>query len=146
MSAQGGKLELVAWLDNAISKANEEADRWHDSECDFHLSTLTDTTVLGGGATLCDCQGPVSMRRRCAADRKLLRLHTPVTLRAGGGARYFEAKWVCTSCEPPRQFPEEAVPCATLRTLAEGYGWTNPTGSRPDPGAQTSPIEGDQMT
>ncbi|WP_435606567.1 hypothetical protein [Streptomyces ardesiacus] len=129
--------ELLAWLDRAITKAAHDADRWHEAECSFHETTIIDMAVLQGGATLCDCEGPASVRRRCTADRKLLDLHRPVVLRGGGGARYFETTTVCKSCEPPKQFPETAYPCPTIVSLAEGYGWTAP---------QTPPIEGDQVT
>ncbi|MEU5660043.1 hypothetical protein ABZ802_31160 [Streptomyces sp. NPDC047737] len=62
--------------------------------------------------------------RRVAAERKIVDLHRPVTLRGGGGSEYFNTTIVCTSCEPPRQFPETAYPCPTIVALAEGYGWT----------------------
>jgi hypothetical protein len=98
--------------------------------------------VAANGISLWDCEGssglcmtaaasvhaalhdPESVLRRCAADRKLLKLHQPVVLHAGGGARYFETTTVCKSCEPPKQFPETAFPCPTVLAIAEGYGWT----------------------
>ncbi|MFH9235996.1 hypothetical protein [Streptomyces globisporus] len=122
MTAQGE--DILAYLDRVVSKLEADADRWHDAECSFHNTTIIDLTVLQDTATLCDCEGPAGVRRRCTADRKLVKLHRPVVLRGGGGAEYFNTTVVCTSCEPPRQFPETAYPCATLCALAEGYGWT----------------------
>ncbi|MFD8577414.1 DUF6221 family protein [Streptomyces virginiae] len=53
--------------------------------------------------------------------RRLIALHEPVILRGGGGAEYFNTTRVCRSCEPPKQFPETAYPCQTLRLLALPY-------------------------
>ncbi|MGW0188143.1 hypothetical protein ACWDV7_20560 [Streptomyces sp. NPDC003362] len=135
MTAQGD--DVLAWLDDAIAKAEADADRWQDAECSFHESTLIDVTVLQGGAMLCGCEGPNSVRRRCAADRKLLELHSPVIIRSGSDARYYETTKVCRSCEPPRQFPETAYPCSTVVVLAESYDWT---------AEQTPASERDEMT
>ncbi|MFC8009140.1 DUF6221 family protein [Streptomyces cinereoruber] len=55
------------------------------------------------------------------AKRRLVELHEPVILHADGGAAYFDTTRVCRSCEPPKQFPETAYPCATLRLLALPY-------------------------
>lgn len=54
------------------------------------------------------------------AKRRVIDLHSPVTLRGGAGAKYFDTTTVCRSCEPP-QFPEHAFPCPTLRLLALPY-------------------------
>lgn len=66
---------------------------------------------------------PASVLRRCAADRKLIDLHQP-----DGGD--------CPVCAWPESCEEDSegnsewyrsafdAPCATLRALAEGYGWT----------------------
>lgn len=67
---------------------------------------------------------PSAVLRRIAADRQLIELHACVVLRGGGGAAYFDTTTVCRTCEPPRQFPEDVWPCATLRLIAEGWGWT----------------------
>jgi len=55
------------------------------------------------------------------AKRRILALHEPVILRAGGGAEHFNTTRVCRSCEPPKQFPEAAYPCDTIRLLALPY-------------------------
>jgi hypothetical protein len=55
------------------------------------------------------------------AKLAIIELHTPVVLRGGSGARYFEAVTVCRSCETPRQFPEQAYPCPTIRLLAQPF-------------------------
>jgi hypothetical protein len=55
------------------------------------------------------------------AKRQLVRLHGRATLRAGGGAQYFDTTTVCRSCEPNYQFRELSWPCPTLRLLALPY-------------------------
>lgn len=124
MTAQGG--DILAWLETAITKAEADADRWHDAECSFHETTLIDVTVLQGGATLCDCEGPASVRRRCAADRKMLALHnTPGTV-FPDAAYMGDNRW-CVGCgygNDGEPLTQEVNDCPTLRALAEGYGWT----------------------
>lgn len=61
---------------------------------------------------------PARVLAEVDAQRRIVELHEPVTLRAGGGAAYFDTTQVCRSCEPPKQFPETAYPCATIRLLA----------------------------
>lgn len=136
MTAQGE--DILAWLETVIT-AREEAARavgWDTIETvDYLWSTkhlllkradesLATTELDADLAAHIALNDPESVLRRCAADRKLLKLHRPVVLRAGGGARHFETTTVCTSCEPPRQFPETARPCPSLLAIAEGYGWT----------------------
>jgi len=126
MSGQGEG--ILAWLDSAITAAEQNASRWHDTECTVHGTSLIDATVLHS-ATLCDCGGPESVLRRCAADRKLLNLHVgkmhscPATDETG----YLD-EWT--------QFDHSEV-CPVVEHLAEGYGWT---------AGQTPPTEGDQVT
>jgi hypothetical protein len=66
-------------------------------------------------------QNPARVLAEVDAKRRLVKLHEPVVLRGGAGAQYFETTTVCRSCEPPRQFPENAFPCPTLRVLALPY-------------------------
>lgn len=139
MTAQGE--DILAYLDRTItereriarSAARNSAGCWiaNDEGESFAVSDdLGDVVVYNEGAPSglqpdhIALNDPASVLRRCAADRKLIELHRPVILRGGGGAKYFDTTTVCTSCEPPRQFPENAYPCPTLRALAEGYGWT----------------------
>jgi hypothetical protein len=114
--------DVLAWLEAAITKAEAEADRWHDAECSWHDTTILDLTVLQGGATLCDCDGPASVRRRCAAERKLLELHRPQPDGSG-----FPDGMQCRTCSQDGgdgyQYLVPA-PCPTIFVLAEGYGWT----------------------
>lgn len=129
MTAQGE--DILAWVETAITKAESDADRWHDAECSFHGTTIIDLSVLQGSATLCDCEGPSSVRRRCAADLKLLELHQAVH----DHGRYSEAQCpaecdgqhsgplVCASCRDYVGDPLD-VPCPTVVVVAEGYGWT----------------------
>ncbi|MFC8339320.1 hypothetical protein ACFUJX_20230 [Streptomyces rubiginosohelvolus] len=53
--------------------------------------------------------------RRVAAERKIVNLHRPVEM-------VEEMADACTVCEVTGNYPY--YPCATLRLLAEGYGWT----------------------
>ena len=117
MTAQGG--DLLAWLESAITKAEADSDRWHDAECSFHETTLIDVTVLQGGATLCDCKGPASVRRRCAADRRLIELHAPTQ----GFTVYGGSCTACSACGAAEEYPVR-YPCPSVLALAEGYGWT----------------------
>lgn len=64
---------------------------------------------------------PARVLREVGAKRQIVKLHGPVILRGGAGAKYFDTITVCTSCEPSHQFPESAFPCATLRLLALPY-------------------------
>lgn len=64
---------------------------------------------------------PARVLAEVDAKRRMVGLHGPATLHAGGGAAYFDTTRVCRSCEPPRQFPETAYPCPTLRLLALPY-------------------------
>ncbi|WP_327335160.1 hypothetical protein [Streptomyces anulatus] len=115
MTAQGE--DVLAFLERMVSKLEANADRWHDAECSFHDTTVIDLTVLQDTATLCDCQGPAGVRRRCAADRKLIAQHGPCSDQDLG----------CKGCGFNNQ--EESMvdhyeDCPVLCALAEGYGWT----------------------
>lgn len=112
MSTAAGE-GILSWLDTAITKAEQDAVRWHDVECDVHGTSLIDAIVLES-ATLCGCGGPESVLRRCAADRKLLTLHEPRPFLGGGMPDPAE----CSECH------NQAFPCPTIVALAEGYGWT----------------------
>ncbi|RSN50512.1 hypothetical protein DMH12_24840 [Streptomyces sp. WAC 04229] len=107
--------DIAAWLDRAMTKADADADRWHDAECSFHGTTLIDMTVLQGGATLCDCEGPASVRRRCAADRKLLELHA--------GRAHSCPVWDDDGDYDQRVDFYDHETCPVVQLLAEGYGW-----------------------
>jgi hypothetical protein len=66
---------------------------------------------------------PESVLRRCAADRKLLELHSPKDVP-------LEVDKICVHCSardgsrPLVYAYPVAFPCPTIRALAEGYGWT----------------------
>ena len=108
MTAQGE--DLLAYLDSAITKAAGDANRWHDIECDVHAIGLTDLADLLMAAevpgAVCDCTGPASVLRRCAADRKLVESLTAVI---------------------NGDYIDDGEPVLAERVLdlfAEGYGWT----------------------
>jgi hypothetical protein len=106
--------DILAWLDTALAKAEQDAYRWHDTECEVHATSLIDLDVLRG-ATLCDCGGPEAVLRRCAADRKQLELHSPRNGDCRTCVEWSEAEYH----HVPVPFP-----CDSFRALAEGYGWT----------------------
>ena len=70
--------DLHGWITQQITAAEQRADRWHDTECASHDTSLIDATVLQG-ATLCDCGGPATVLRRCTADRRVLARHRLAT-------------------------------------------------------------------
>lgn len=121
MSAAASE-DILGWLNGAIAKVEQDAARWHDVECEVHGMSLIDATVLQS-ATLCDCGGPASVLRRCAADRKLLELHRPQ--QTGGGFPDIQECRTCSSDSLGDGYQYLVpAPCPTLLALAEGYGWT----------------------
>ncbi|MGW3403424.1 hypothetical protein [Streptomyces zhihengii] len=134
MTAQGE--DILAFLEHAISQAEAGAARWHDLECDVHAASLIDVSVLHH-ATLCDCAGPSSVLRRCAADRKLLQLH-------GGNMHSCPATDETGYLDEWTQFSHED-PCPVVELLAANYGWGATQASASAP-TQTAPSTGDEMT
>jgi hypothetical protein len=91
-----------------------------------HGTSLIDATVLHS-ATLCDCGGPESVLRRCAADRRLLVAHGPWTDEERVLIGEPASDRSCKGCGFNNQ--EEPMvadyrDCPVLLALAEGYGWT----------------------
>jgi hypothetical protein len=128
--------DLHGWITQQITDTAAAANRWHDTECDVHATTLIDAAVIQG-ATLCDCGGPAAVIRRCAADRKILEHHAP----AGGN-------WephACTGCGDDSEYGALVThtnDCPTLQALAEGYGLTEEQRAqldRPEPEPQQRP-------
>jgi hypothetical protein len=99
---------MVVWLRETLDAAERSADRWHDIECDVHVTNLTDAAVLQS-ATLCDCGGPAAVLRRIVADRKMLDELERIT-----GGDYLD---------------DGELPLAeyVLRLLAGGWGWAEET-------------------
>ncbi|WP_093803927.1 hypothetical protein [Streptomyces sp. Wb2n-11] len=122
MSSQAGE-DILSWLDTAITKAEADADRWHDAECSSHGTTILDLTVLQDGATLCDCEGPSAVRRRCVADRKLIAAH-PITRDVIAVHPDGTHGFGCSVCHNEDLLTTGDGWCDSLRALAEGYGWT----------------------
>lgn len=94
--------------------------------------------------------------RLSAAHAKILDLHGPAVLRGGAGARYYDTRTVCVSCEPPKGVrPQSEIwPCPTVLALAEAYGIDQPEEvevtayavgerqfMRPDGSIRTEPFE-----
>lgn len=151
--------DILAWLERAIATTEETARRaprgkWTGTQDDFysyqwHIASSTGTAVAGAGyegggvyteeaAKHITLNDPVSVLRRCAADRKLLELH-------GGRGHSCPAYDYDGDLDEWTRFYNHEV-CPVVQNLAEGYGWTDTTDSRRTQGAQTPPTEGDQMT
>lgn len=110
--------DLHGWITQQIDNTAASADRWHDTECATHDTTLIDATVLQS-ATLCDCGGPAAVLRRCQADRKILEVHAPA------GTQW--DPYACNGCGIDSEYGHEVGhtnDCETLLALAEGYGLT----------------------
>ncbi|MFD8384274.1 hypothetical protein ACFV2X_38130 [Streptomyces sp. NPDC059679] len=107
-------------MDTAIAKAVQAADNWHDLECHVHAISVAETATMLMRAqvpgAVCDCTGPASVLRRCAADRKLLDLH-------GGRMHSCPAKDETGYLDEWKQFDHGDI-CPAVQLLAEGYGWT----------------------
>lgn len=137
MTAQGE--DVLAWLENAIT-GRETTAREALSFGDGFVGS--DTCVYGtgfGGPYLqvvvpgfegqaeaatkhFALHGPESVLRRCAATRKLLALHAPQ--QDGSG---FPDGMQCRTCSQDGGDGYQYLvpyPCDTVRTIAEGYGWT----------------------
>lgn len=150
MTAQGE--DILAWTEATISRIEEAAQRatkgtWrtHDTHLDLggHTATIlvgrgNDTELLAWLPTMSyeswdetrnawnnaehiALNDPASVLRRCAADRKQLELHGPMEDPEVVGDDLH-----CTSCRVTAigEFDAAPWPCATVRALAEGYGWT----------------------
>lgn len=135
MTAQGGY--LLAWTNDAISQreriardaASEAGGSWREDPFVYGVRDQKNALVAksreerAASIVHIAASDPASVLRRCATDRKLLELHR------GDG-------WHCAVCAEPEAPSEDSegeyvwsrtamtVPCPTLLTLAEGYGWT----------------------
>lgn len=144
MTAQGE--DILAYLNSAITAREEAAYAAPRSPWSVRVDddavvapdgvTVAEAFALSGQQTrvildLIALHQPASVLRRCAADRKLMELHAVVP----DHGRFTEGECppgcdgehteppVCFSCRTYAGDPVQA-PCATLRGLAEGYGWT----------------------
>ncbi|MFF1298104.1 MULTISPECIES: DUF6221 family protein [unclassified Streptomyces] len=152
MTAQGG--DILAWLETAIAVRAQEAQeacaggegRWHSGWCPEDkleegetsgagVSDERDRTVVYDEGRPNKAQSvhiaandPASVLRRCAADRKLLKLH-------GGNMHSCPATDETDYLDEWTHF-DYSQACPVVELLADSYGWT----------AGTPPIEGDQMT
>lgn len=113
LTGEGNDTELLAWVPTMSHESwDETRNAWNNAE---HIA-LND---------------PQSVLRRCAADRKLLKLHQAVP----DHGRYSEPECpadcdgkhngppVCMACRSYVGDPLQA-PCHTVLALAQGYGWT----------------------
>lgn len=128
--------DLVQWLgtqlDEDAARATEAAEElgpeWYYDD-GFVLARREDDMVVTGSQDFLEAErgrfiaahDPARVLREIDVKRQLVKLHGRATLRAGGGAQYFDTTTVCRSCEPNYQFPELSWPCATLRLLALSY-------------------------
>ena len=109
--------DLHGWITQQIDRVVTLADRWHDLECDIHRS-LIDAPISQMNDALCRCGGPTAVRRRGAADRKILDDHNTF----GDGSTH------CLGCGIDYEsgaLVENINDCLTLQALGEGYGLTD---------------------
>ncbi|MEV5944224.1 DUF6221 family protein [Streptomyces sp. NPDC051994] len=139
---------MVIWLRSAMAAAERDAeaaggDAW--TVADSRLIDVSEaglvevgrtvgTLVVGGGRRILTGvpavlphiarNGPAAVLRHIAADRKLLDLHTDdgwhdCTM---CGKASEETNWLGHAFHVPMPYP-----CATVRLLAESWGWTEET-------------------
>lgn len=102
--------------DEEIRAADDTVARMRD-----YTRVMTNAQVEADMALIVTRADPAAVLRRIAADRKILDLHKPTRGDAWDGS-----KTVCDTCANAsrEEIEGEPYPCATLRLLAEGYGWT----------------------
>ena len=110
--------DLHGWIAQRVDATEQRADRWHDIECEIRSTTrdATDTAVMFVVAY--GCNGPVNVRLRCEANRKILDEHA---------APGFDGNVHCEGCGVDYEsgpLVENINDCPTLLALAEGYGLT----------------------
>ncbi|WP_448333522.1 DUF6221 family protein [Streptomyces sp. DSM 41534] len=135
MTAQGE--DILAWTNAAISRredAARHAARVYGPKWVRPVDTDVVRVSTDSNGIWFQClseeiaehviyNSPEVVLRRCAADRKILELHSP-------------DNGDCSACAEPEQYSEDSegagewtrsavpFPCDTVRALAEGYGWT----------------------
>ena len=127
----GWILEQITAVEGMAREAEKEqgrpwATRWEPSGDYFEVvddrGLLVADQVQPGAAGLIVAHSPAAVLRRCAADRRQLVSHGP---RQDGSG--FPDSMQCRTCSEDGgdgyQYLVPA-PCATVRDLAEGYGWT----------------------
>lgn len=63
---------------------------------------------------------PARILREVAAKQAVLKAHCRIALHAGGGAKYYETRRVCRSCEPLHGV-DDCWPCPTVLHIAAIY-------------------------
>lgn len=134
--------DLLAWLDRAITareQAAQEAARSYGPHwvrpVDTDVVRVSEDGVVWFQALSDEIaehiihNSPETVLCRCAADRKLLESHHPMSGVGWGpddddipGA-YGEIASACSSCGTVTEYAVR-FPCHVVRMLAEGYGWT----------------------
>ncbi|MFF7631511.1 DUF6221 family protein [Streptomyces cyaneofuscatus] len=131
---------IVAYLDAAITAREEAAHSAPRGPWSVRLDddavvapdgiTVAEVFALGGQQTraildLIALHDSTEVLRHCAADRKLIELHTPAEWPS-------QASAVCLTCSDwnhnvamgDDSASAVPFPCPTIIALAEGYGWT----------------------
>lgn len=117
MTAQGE--DLLAWLDKAISEREKTARAAEAiSPSPWTAGPNEDESVAHIAAN-----DPESVLRRCAADRKLIAAH-PVNRDVINEKPDGMHGFGCFTCHNEDLLTIGYGWCASLRALAEGYGWT----------------------
>jgi hypothetical protein len=139
--------QLVVWLREALGAAQADAEAatpgpWHVTEYDWQTdfdagvgTSLGEVDVVGHGyegggvervedARHIVRHAPAAVLRRIAADRQLLDLHRNDNGDCAVCADPLESS---DDVEGNREWSRSAqyFPCATVRLLAEGWGWTD---------------------
>ncbi|QLJ06774.1 hypothetical protein HZZ00_37735 (plasmid) [Streptomyces sp. NEAU-sy36] len=104
LTGERNDTELLAWVPTMSHQPwDESRNAWNNAE---HIA-LND---------------PASVLCRCAADRKILDLHSRIEDGTQLSVDFPQCKTCCEEGGYERE--AETFPCLTLRLLAEGYGWT----------------------
>ena len=130
MSARG---DVLVWLEKVIGEREDVARAAEAISPSPWMAGRGENATVTHMAT----SDPESVLRRCAVDRKLLKLH-------GGKMHSCPATDEADYLDEWTQFRHEDT-CPVVQLIAEGYGWAEET-SLADAQGQTPPTEGDRMT
>ncbi|MGW2371735.1 DUF6221 family protein [Kitasatospora sp. NPDC001683] len=134
--------DLVDWLRAELDRVEQTAqaaaapdgptwthnpgDHWLISGESGHPLVYDEGTPTGEQARHIALWDPAKVLRRVATDRQIIDEHQSIPGAGLDGTRCV-AMDACTSCGT---YDEYGVPwpCRTIRSLAEGYGWTEASG------------------
>lgn len=123
-----GEIAKVEAAVRAAEKAQgrEWGTRWDGRTDTFQLIDNLGLPVaegmLSGTAALAALHDPAKVKRRCAADRKILAAHPYTTRVVNPSYGLRTAGFGCETCHDWDGVPEGRGNCATVLALAEAYG------------------------